>query len=376
MRKKQSHTKGIILFLMICFIVGYFGYRFIENREIKINNDEVLEVFQQDQHSHYFYSKLNEKDQDTYRRLYYAFVDFKTSIPLEEKKVEKVSKIFQNVLDDHPEIYYVNSEYQYIDGKQFMFIPKFDMKQDKVKTTNRAVTEKTKEVLKTASQQNDDVDKAKVLYDYIVETVEYKEHSELDQKMTSALLDQQSVCAGYARAYQYLLHQVNIPCAYITGDTIIETEDKPGYDGHAWNMLEVNGDYYYSDPTWGDADDEDMEHTCYGYFLMNSTDMLKIYQPDGAYEKTSSDDDLYFESVDSYMKSYDENIISHAIQLGLKNKTRIAEIKCANQAVYNRVKKNLESSYLGYRLLTKNGCWSDQSLYYCIDELRVIELYY
>ena len=97
MRTKRSHTKGIILFLMICFIVGYFGYRFIENHEIKINNDEVLEVFQQDQHSHYFYSKLNEKDQDTYRRLYYAFVDFKTSIPLEEKKRWKVSKIFQNV---------------------------------------------------------------------------------------------------------------------------------------------------------------------------------------------------------------------------------------------------------------------------------------
>lgn len=368
--------KKFLLIIIVFFLIVFFGYRFLEFQSDKVDSQEILEIYQQDNHSQYFYSKLNEKDQETYRRIYYTFVNFSRSIPLEESNSDKVSNIFQNVLDDHPEIYYINSEFQYTDTHKFIFIPKFDLTQEQVEKTNQAIQQKTSGIIHEATQQKDDIQKAKLLYDYIIKNVEYKEQVGDDQKIPSALLDQKSVCAGYARAYQYLLHQVNISCAYITGDSKIETENRPGYDGHAWNMVKINGDYYYCDTTWGDTVDDDMEHTCYAYFLMDSEDMLKCYQPDSAYEKTSELGNPYFRSVDGYMGRYDENVLSRAIQQGLKNKTRIAEIKCENQAVYERVKRNLKSDYLGYRLLTKNKCWSDHSFYYCMDELKVIELYY
>lgn len=376
MRKKQGNAKKFLLIIIVFFLIGFFGYRFLESQSYKIDSEEILEVYNQDKHSQYFYSKLNEKDQETYRRIYYTFVNFSKSIPLEENDSDKVSDIFQNVIDDHPEIFYINPEFQYTDTHKFIFIPKFNFSKEQVENTNRAIQQKTNEIIQKANQQKDDIQKAKILYDYIIKSVEYKEQTDVDQRIPSALLDQKSVCAGYARAYQYLLHQINIPCAYITGDSKVETESKPGYDGHAWNMVKINGDYYYCDTTWGDTVDDDMEHACYAYFLMDSDDMLKCYQPDGAYEKTLELGNPYFHSIDGYMNKYDENVLSRAIQRGLKDKTRIAEIKCENQAVYERVKRNLKSDYLGYRLLTKNGCWSDHSFYYCMDEFQVIELYY
>ena len=42
---------------------------------------------------------------------------------------------------------------------------------------------------------------------------------------------------------------------------------------------------------------------------------------------------IRIESVDSYMMSYDEKILFHGIQLGLKNKTRIAEIMCQSSSI-------------------------------------------
>ena len=48
------------------------------------------------------------------------------------------------------------------------------------------------------------------------------------------------VCAGYAHAFQYCMQKLGIPAAYIVG-----------YAGeaHAWNLLQLGGEYYCMDVT-------------------------------------------------------------------------------------------------------------------------------
>ena len=85
-----------------------------------------------------------------------------------------------------------------------------------------------------------------------------------------------AVCAGYAVATQYLLNRAGIECTYIKGNTT------QGY--HAWNLLKLEGDYYYMDTTWGDRSNTDKskshEGIGYDYFCITTEELLKNHTPD------------------------------------------------------------------------------------------------
>ena len=86
--------------------------------------------------------------------------------------------------------------------------------------------------------------KEKYVHDALASAVTYDLTADMNQSAYSALVNGKSVCAGYARAYQYLLQQLGIPCYYCTG-----------YSGgdHAWNIVKLDDGYYNVDVTWDDA---------------------------------------------------------------------------------------------------------------------------
>ncbi len=141
-------------------------------------------------------------------------------------------------------------------------------------------------------------------------------------------------------------------------------------------MAYVGDDYYYSDPTWGDNVEKDMKHACMFYFLMDSEEMLKCYEPDGKYEKTNRDELDYFKDNGIYMTTYDKKVLSRAVRLGMKNKTKVAEVKCANKSVYKKILNQLNDGNLVYDVLSENGCWKDNTYYSHDENMLMIELYY
>lgn len=196
-----------------------------------------------------------------------------------------------------------------------------------------------------------------------------------DQNIISSLIDKKSVCAGYARAYQYLLNRAGVQSVYIVGNAFVD-ELQLEREAHAWVMIHIDEDFYYSDVTWGDVENEDMRHSCYGYMLMTSDEMLRCYKPDVKYEKTKRGTFNYFKNEELYLKTFNEDKISLAVQKSLKENKRVAEFQCANEIVYNEVKNKMANTYLGYRILSQNGCWNNEATYYCNDQLLIIEIYY
>ena len=61
-----------------------------------------------------------------------------------------------------------------------------------------------------------------------------------------ALLQKSAVCEGYARSTQLILSLCDVDSYYVPGDT-------PA-GGHAWNLVEVDGQWYQLDVTWNDTD--------------------------------------------------------------------------------------------------------------------------
>lgn len=123
-----------------------------------------------------------------------------------------------------------------------------------------------------------DFDKCRILYERLIEE-NYYDFGEYHQTAYGALIEDKSVCAGYARAYQLLLQTVGIPCLYVTG-----TADN-GYDvgGHAWNIVRLNGYWYYCDPTWDDYDDPSID-ILYNYFNIPYTQISSNHFLDDGYE--------------------------------------------------------------------------------------------
>ena len=93
------------------------------------------------------------------------------------------------------------------------------------------------------------------------------------------MVKRKGVCGGYAKAMQYLLNRLGIECTYICGDT------KEGY--HAWNLLKLEGDYYYLDSTWGDSSNTDpaknKSEIDYDYFCITTSELLRDHTPDSSY---------------------------------------------------------------------------------------------
>lgn len=116
----------------------------------------------------------------------------------------------------------------------------------------------------TALNLPHDYDRALWLHDWLIYNADY------DASMTvhhprGVLLDGTGVCESYAIAYQMLLTEVNIPSIYVTGYA--------GGELHAWNLVQLDGEWYHIDSTWDDPIGGGNEG--YGYFGLNDAMMAR-----------------------------------------------------------------------------------------------------
>lgn len=72
-----------------------------------------------------------------------------------------------------------------------------------------------------------------------------------------------AVCEGYALATKLMLNEFGIPCDIQTGECI-------GGGGHAWNLVQLDGQWYQMDVTWNDG-----SGTRQDYFLVTDAYMRK-----------------------------------------------------------------------------------------------------
>ena len=99
-------------------------------------------------------------------------------------------------------------------------------------------------------ENKDTVEKLKIVHDYIVDNTEYDINAGSNIYNTyGALVNKRCVCEGYARAYKYILDELDIPCIIACG---IGRNSVGTTESHAWNYVKVNDSWYAVDTTWDD----------------------------------------------------------------------------------------------------------------------------
>ncbi|MHB9939382.1 protease [Clostridium sporogenes] len=118
-----------------------------------------------------------------------------------------------------------------------------------------AVKAKVQEIIKNVIKEGmSDVEKELVLHDYIVKNTEYNMYNHNnkiilpdDCNAYGVLVKGIGTSEGYSKAMYELLKAAGIECKYVTG---ISVHDSVGGDGHSWNIVKLEDEWYNLDVTW------------------------------------------------------------------------------------------------------------------------------
>ncbi|MDE7273634.1 MAG: hypothetical protein K2N95_11325 [Lachnospiraceae bacterium] len=224
-----------------------------------------------------YYAIINEKQRAVYRQIYAnANAQNRHFAPVEDITANDLKNAFTSVVNDHPELFWVDTAYKY------QYTPKgsvaditlvFNITANDLESSKAEFEAAAKLITDATYRSYTDYDKEKIVHDTLISRVKYDANAPMNQSAYSALVYGRTVCAGYARALQYVLQQLDIPCYYVTG-----------YAGenHAWNIVKLSDGYYNVDSTW-----DDTNPNTYDYFNCSDADYasshvrrdLSIYLP-------------------------------------------------------------------------------------------------
>lgn len=155
-------------------------------------------------------------------------------------------------------------------------------------------TKKLDEVIKSLNfDGKSDYDKFKAVTNWIVSNVRYDDNNETKYQhdLTGAVLDGLAVCDGYAGTFYYMANAVGLNALFEDGIT------NSNRIRHAWNLVEIDGTYYYVDPTnaYFKEDGEPGKE-----LLPGQKYLFSLYTPDN----TTIEDTYKNISQDDYLKEH------------------------------------------------------------------------
>lgn len=243
---------------------------------------------------YYYYNLLNNVEKDLYRAIFHMTNNFTNTPPIGGRLEVHLPFALQGVFDKNT----FNKVMSYLwNDMPVLFnstqaIPYRTNYDQKVLTyrigfvADRAVYNLRVELLIKAARKfldslepgTSELEIVKMIHDKFLRSVSYGGMSSaLAGNVVGGLVDKRVVCEGYSETFQYLLQRCGIQSIFIGGSVISSNRPTP----HAWNIVRIDGQYYFVDCTWNDGmtgSHPDALH--YKYFLKSEATMSKTHTLD------------------------------------------------------------------------------------------------
>lgn len=317
----------------------------------------------------YYYDRLTEDEKVLYAEIYYYLVNHIEDGRVSSVNIKQIEKVYNFLTNDHPEIFYVSgySYRQYCRGDDVVYITfsgSYTMDEKEIIMYEDTISDylgACKRYVEENINSSDEYEIVKAVYDYIIKNTDYNTDSKYNQSIVSVAAFGESVCRGYAKMFQYILTKCyGIEVTSVTG----RIEDGTG---HEWNLVKVNGNYYYVDPTWGD-DSFSVED--FSAFVNVSKDMIPqvsyffFLVPDRIIDETHVFDDkdimptcdsieeFYFYKNGAYFTDVDKNQIKSLFEKAYGHNDKYVILLMNSDSTYKDMRKHLLEdqkifSYLG-----------------------------
>lgn len=346
------------------------------------NSMEYPEADEEQIADSYYYTQIDEDEQLLYRQIVYGIENHMEKFSVDAADEDMPHEIFCTVLMDHPEYFWLSGEttlWEINKGESYELETAFNMEEEQIDVRKQQIENCASEFLNLVPESSDTYTKVKTAYEWIINQTDYVDDSEENQNIQSVFLRHESVCAGYAKSFQYLMDCMDIPCIYVTGTTNGES--------HAWNIVEIDGVYAVVDCTWGDPnfEDEEMhenEAILYDYFCLTTEEIERTHTADPKYTCPDCTDSSYdyYRIQGEYFETYEEDALVEVCRDSLLNGGYQTFIKFGSEEAFRQAAAAIDEGNVledvAYEKMEQDQIEEYVYTYYCDENLWIIKMFW
>ena len=285
---------------------------------IERNNSNTNTDYSNVQVDKYFYNQLDEKSRIIYRAFESNKEQMKTGtyqielgtsfsdILSQSNGQELLGEYYQSAIEaytyDNAEVFYLSPRKMYLNietttrggnstynvyinaGNEANYLAEEFSSKEEINQAMAQIEQVKNQILQ--NKTGNTYDDIKMVHDYLVDSISYDSSLSKENiyNIYGALVNRECVCEGYARAFKYLLDELDIPCVMVIGTG---TNSQGETENHAWNYVQLNGTWYAVDSTWDDpvviGGGSASEESRYKYFLVGREIIDQDHSPSGQF---------------------------------------------------------------------------------------------
>lgn len=298
----------------------------------------------------FWYTQLTEKEQTNYNAIVNAVKKHDAVVNFSEKlTLAEYEKIFGIVYYQNPELFWLCDKFDlHEDGMAANLYYNYTVSQ--TETMQKFLDTKVEALMKTISETTTDLKKLQLCHDYVCTHTTFSMDYGTACTVIGCLVDGIGQCAGYAKTMLYLCNIIDVPCMFVVG------ENSEGAS-HAWNYVQLNGEWYLLDATWDDPIMKiaDPLNVSYQYFCVRDVDTInkshfnvniavssskcKYFEVPKCTSTAQNIDYVYGNFATTYEEGYEllRKDLQEAVNIGRTT----AHVKFATEDVYKTARKRL-----------------------------------
>ena len=281
---------------------------------------------------------------------------------------DMIQKAIDAIDRDYPELFWFSGTGQIettLLGERAMeavYRPTYAMDAAQRAETQAKIDQWTADCLATIDTSASQYAQALGVYTYLIDHADYQDVG--SNSIVNIMVGGAGLCGCYAKTMQYVLNQLGIQAAYITGQAKGQS--------HAWNLVWLDGTPCWVDPTWGDpvfAGGEESQGPAYAYFGLTTADLLRTHTIDGSIPvpECVSNDANYFYRSGLYFTSYHASALTSAIQRAIAAGEGQCSVRYSDEA-YSTACAQLHSIFRQAAQAAGVGTVVPDSLWYSRDD--------
>ena len=313
---------------------------------------EAVDGLKEEQTQAFHYNRLSEPEQKLYGEILYILQEHLEDIQISTTDSGEVEKVFQCVLNDHPEIFYVEGYTltRYALGEELKMMTlsgTYSMTPETIEAKKQLIDSYVNQCFASLpTGEGSQYAIARYVYEYLIENTEYDAGAPDNQNICSVFITHRSVCQGYAKATQYLLQKAGIEATLIMG-TVQNGE------GHAWNLVKLDGENYFMDTTWGDASYQMTEGSVqnagslppinYDYLCVTTGQLSKTHTIEEVVPVPvcTAMTDNYYVREGLYFTEFSKDRIADVFARAYERQSSYVTLKCSSREIYEEIRRFL-----------------------------------